>query len=147
MASEGETVSPLELLAWARKSLLTRAAMAACYADSWGADFASKEVRECWLKADEAQRVTVAQLMEIPDETLRDLGFGSWDGALTLFPLWAWPLLADGEELSSISGRVGRKGAKRPDGRDEIDLDTRFGCIAYGFTKPGARPDPDLAEA
>lgn len=122
-----------------------RAAMTAAYA-SWADDYSRAEIREAWTDTDRepfGRRVTVAELIEIPDARLRELGFVSWDGALTVVPLWAFHFIADGEVLTSISGDTGTKGVKDAEGREEIDLDVRFGCIAYGFTKPGAVPEED----
>lgn len=116
----------------ARAFLATRAAMASCYRKSWGDKYAMKEIQEAWSGQDLAGSITVDALCEISDERLDALGFGSWDGALRLIPLWAWNLIADGEMLQSINGSVEVKGT------DEIDLDVRFGCIAHGFKKPGA---------
>lgn len=135
-----------ELLIVLRNGLVDQAAQAAAYRASWGDAFAMDKLTRIWKGDGPPRKITVAELMEISDERLRVLGFGSWDGALTLVPLWAYNLIADGEVLTSISGDTGRVGASREDGRPEIDLDTRFGCIAYGFTKPGAVPEPDLVE-
>jgi len=52
------------------------------------------------------------------------------DGTIRLIPLWAYNYVGDGETLVSIDGSPAVKG------KDEIDLDVRFGCIAYGFTDP-----------
>jgi hypothetical protein len=136
-----------EILSRLRGRLIERAAMGAAYRDSWGNDYVVKSLREAWEATDAPRRLTVAELMELSDETLRSFGFGSWDGALTLVPLWAYPLLAHGEVLTSISGDTGTVGEEVEPGRPAIDLDVRFGCIAYGFTKPGAVPIPDEAEA
>lgn len=124
-------------LANTRAFLATRAAMASCYRKSWGDDFCMKEVQEAWNPKELTGSITVDALCEIPDDKLREFGFGSWDGALTLIPLWAWNLIADGAVLQSINGDMAIKGT------DEIDLDVRFGCIAHGFKKPGAVPIPD----
>lgn len=108
---------------------VNRAAQGAAY-NSWGDDFARKEVREIWANDRKAEQrhVTVSELLEISDLDRRKIGFASWDGKLTLIPLWAFNYIADGESLKSISGDVKTKG------KDEIDLDTRGGCIAWGFT-------------
>lgn len=61
---------------------------------------------------------------------LEALGFGHWSegSRLMLIPLKLYDTIPDGTILTSISGRVVTKG------KDEIDLDTRFGCIAFGLT-------------
>lgn len=126
-----------------RNRIVTRAAMAAAYRESWGADFAVKEIAEAWEAKDAPRRVTVSDLIQISDDDLYELGFRTWDGTLTLVPLWAYPLIAEGEVLTSISGDTGTVGVEVEPGRPQIDLDVRFGCIAYGFAKPGAAPHLD----
>lgn len=73
------------------------------------------------------EKLTIAELQSIPKNTLYSLGFGSWDTALVLLPLWAADVVADGETLISIMGM------EVTVGQDYIDLDTRGGFIAYGF--------------
>ena len=115
--------------------ILSAACEGAAY-EGWSDDFARKHLREAWKAEGRSdlwkRRLTVAELCEVADEKLRGLGFGSWDGALTLIPLWAYNLIADGETLTSISDSTEVVGV------DDIDLDVRFGCIAYGFKKQGA---------
>jgi hypothetical protein len=102
--------------------------MVAAY-EKWGDDFARSEIAEAWA-SDDVSRLSLAEIMSVPDARLMELGFGSWDGELTLIPLWAYPLIADGEILTSISGN------RKTKGQDEIDLDVRAGCIAWGFIRP-----------
>lgn len=93
------------------------------------------EIREVWgdvqsvMRRARNRRVTIAELDALTDDELFALGFGNWDGALRLIPLWAWNYIANGEELTSISDTVKVKG------RDEIDNDVRFGCIAWGWKR------------
>lgn len=77
------------------------------------------------------RHLTVADLSSIPVTDMFKLGFGNWDGKIMLIPLWAFKLIADGEELVSIEGDTVVVGC------GEIDTDTRFGCIAFGFHHPG----------
>jgi hypothetical protein len=111
------------------RDILSRAAQASAYA-KWPDDFARKEVREAWTGENRGWdlHLTVAQLQTLtPDERER-FGFGLWDDAgPVLLPLWAFNIVADGETLFSINGATAVKG------QDEIDLDVRFGCIAWGF--------------
>lgn len=115
---------------WTHKiRLLTAAASAAAY-ENWEPEFAVKEVRSAWkgegLKT--TFKVTVEDLRMLPEKDRSDLGIGSWDGVLMLIPLWMFPLIADGETLTGISGE------EKVIGKDYIDLDIRFGCIAWGYT-------------
>lgn len=119
--------------------LATAAAMGAAY-PSWKDDFARKEVREVWtdqgalLRRARYRRVTVAELDQMTPEARMRLGFGHWDEKLTVIPLWVFNYIADGEVLTCIDGSQSVKG------RDEIDLDVRFGCITYGFHDSARTP-------
>jgi hypothetical protein len=90
------------------------------------------------LYDDPGFRVTVADLLAIPLADLYALGFGNWteESGLILIPDWAYWLIADGETLTDISDEQSAKGA------DNIDLDTRFGCIAFGFVGASCASTP-----
>ena len=110
------------------------AAMGVAYEEIWSADFSRSEVKSAWFRTslhDRNQGFTVEQLRSLDDETLLSLGFMKWDehNGLRLIPLWACNYIADGETLVSINGNSSIKGL------DDIDLDIRFGCIAFGFKK------------
>ena len=63
-----------------------------------------------------------------------------WDEKLTLFTPEEFEQLPDGTELTSIM-----KGDKKViKGKDYIDMDTRFGHIAYGVEDPWNHPLKDL---
>jgi hypothetical protein len=129
MKKEIEELSTEEYLAAARNRVANAAAMASAY-ESWTDEFSRKEIRSAW--SDDGynpweRKVSIQELHEISGETLSDLGFNSWDENLRLIPLWAWNYIADGCVLTSISNDTKTKGI------DEIDLDVRFGCLAYGF--------------
>lgn len=71
------------------------------------------------LTLSEIENMTVSQAIA--------RGMGSWDGKLYLIhhtDFINWP---DGVELTSICGD------KVVTGRDHIDMDTRFGYLAYGI--------------
>lgn len=111
------------------KHIATRAAMASAY-ESWEDGYSRVSTRKAWLDTEHEpwhRRVTVAELQKLPIEDLRMLGFVGWDDKLTCIPLWAFNYIADGETLTCIDGKTAVKGT------DDIDLDVRFGCIAYGF--------------
>ena len=61
-----------------------------------------------------------------------------WDEKLCLFTPEEFEQLPDGTELTSISGDTKVKG------KDYIDMDTRFGHIAYGVHDPWNHPLKDL---
>lgn len=52
-----------------------------------------------------------------------------WDDNLWLLTLEEFTELPDGVKLMCIDNTFAVKGV------DDIDDDTRFGCLAYGFTK------------
>lgn len=64
---------------------------------------------------------------DLPKEMLYNLGFGNWDNRLLLIPLYVFPTLPYGTKLTSISNET------KIVGKDYIDNDNRYGCIAYGF--------------
>lgn len=68
-------------------------------------------------------------LASLSGEELLDLGFTRWDdkGQLYLVPLCLVGALRNGTILYDITGD------KSVVGKDELDLDTRSGCIAYGI--------------
>lgn len=61
-----------------------------------------------------------------------------WDEELFLFTPEEFDQLPDGIELTSISGKSKVKG------KDEIDMDTRFGHTAFGVKDPWNHPLKDL---
>jgi hypothetical protein len=114
-----------------RSALLTvamRAAMGAAY-PTWSDEFARKEVRDTW--SDTSEQFTLMELARVPEGVLRNYGFSRWseEDDLMLVPLWAFNRIADGEHLICIDGTNAIKGT------DDVDLDVRGGCLAFGFTK------------
>ena len=123
--------TPYERLVNARDELLNRAAQAAAY-DNWSNEYTRNHLSETWRNSDMGLRkpieqVTLDDLLSLDEDERRNLCFGNWDEGLVLIPLWAWHYIIDGVELTSINGDTKVKGS------DKIDLDTRFGRIAYGF--------------
>lgn len=114
------------------REIATAASAGSAY-PSWNDAFARKECREVWedlpasLRKQNGRRFTVEELKTLSAEEAGILGFRSWDGTVRLIPLWAWNYIADGEELICINGK------KYVKGTDDIDLDYRAGCLAYGF--------------
>ena len=125
----------MDTITFLRKVLLriaSAASQGAAYAN-WSDDFARKEVIEEWKDERTSsrkpleKRVTIADLKGVNQVELIKVGFQKWDDKLMLIPLWAYNYIADGEELISIMGDVKIKG------RDETNLDTRGGMLAWGF--------------
>ena len=115
-----------------RDNLLNIAAQVAAY--SWDDEYARRALRSAWgseksALAEALSTVSVAQLQTLSEDERRILCFHNWDETLVLIPLWAFNAVADGETLISINGSVKVKG------RDEIDMDVRAGCIAWGFKR------------
>lgn len=92
-------------------------------------EFSYKEIKESYLNIKEHLSVILGDITKLSKEELNILGFEKWEEErdLYLIPLWAFDLIPDGTELESIGGDKVIKG------KDEIDLDVRFGCIAYGL--------------
>jgi hypothetical protein len=61
-----------------------------------------------------------------------------WDEKLFLFTIDEYNQLPDGIELTCIDGKTSIKG------KDDIDLDTRFGHLAYGVNDPWNHSLKDL---
>ena len=61
-----------------------------------------------------------------------------WNGTMWLFTPDEYEQLPDGLELKSIMGDTKIKG------KDTIDMDTRWGHIAYGVEDPWNHPLKDL---
>jgi len=69
-------------------------------------------------------------------EEARELRFLRWDehGKLYLFPLWVVPLIPEGLMVISIGGETFPFD-------DRADLDTRFGCVAFGLNFSDQGPE------
>lgn len=122
-----------------RSMLLTEAAAVGAY--HWGEEFSYRTIRCEWnLKRpvwEDVERISVQELQAMPFSQLKNFGFAPWgdNTKLLLIPLWAWNLIKDGEVLTSINKEDKTKGI------DDIDLDHRFGNIAWGFMHPEIDPD------
>jgi len=92
--------------------------------DNWSDDFKLKEIDEGYK-----QFVTDLNInfTDYSKEELTKLGFSMWDDDLILMPLWAFHICEEGLILTSIGGEEKEKG------KDDIDTDISFGCIAWGF--------------
>jgi len=112
------------------KNLMNCIQMGLSY-ENWSDEFSYKEIKESYLNIKNLLKEIIGDITTLSKEELKELGFAKWEEEreLYLIPLWAFDLIPDGTELESISGD------KIIKGKDEIDLDVRFGCIAYGLKK------------
>lgn len=99
------------------------------YYESWDDKFCRDENKKNYGDAIDFLKKYV-DLKSLSRDDARYLGFGPWDDDLFLIPLYLVPLIPIGIELISINGEI-----IIYDGTN-IDLDTRFGCIAYGIRIP-----------
>lgn len=113
--------------------LVISASEASAY-KNWSDEFARKDVRRVWENVTDGLRkkrdiaLTLADLQRLSDDHLYDLGFQHWDETTVLIPLWCWNYIQDGITLTDISGDSVQK-------TQDLDLDCRGGCTAYGFRK------------
>ena len=96
---------------------------------NWDDRFSREEV----VKHLTNMQKTVKKLIDLNDLSkyqLTALGFSPWSESspVMLVPLHLFPVLRDGTKLTCIDGE------EFVVGKDEIDNDIRFGCIAYGIT-------------
>lgn len=112
--------------------------MAECAAyGSWSEAYKARHIKESLdtfynsLKKESNKHLIDLDTMSA--ETAKDLRFCRWSEDmpnLWLIPLWFVPLIPLGTELTSIFGK------KVVYNGHNIDLDQRFGCIAYGVELP-----------
>jgi hypothetical protein len=77
-------------------------------------------------------KIKQTNLIDLDKIQLKRLGFHTWSissGTLYLIPYYLFDYIPDGTKLIGIFGDTAIKG------EDYIDLDTRFGCISFGFLK------------
>ena len=93
--------------------------------ENWSDEFCRQEINEAFSYNIENYYIDPYKLSR---EELISIGFSKWDedGDLLLIPLWVYPFLEDGIKLTCIDDTKAIKG------KDEIDLDIRCSCIAYG---------------
>ena len=100
------------------------------YSKHWGDELCLKEIRdaiESYLTDDYVKEVFT--LDNLTRERAKHLRFGRWDEYeqpdLFLFPLWFVLFLPYGTKVIGINGDTFEYS-------EETDLDTRFGCVAFG---------------
>lgn len=111
--------------------IVTLAAMSVAY-PSWDSNEARQRINEVWhdigskTRKPYNQRISIDGLRSADLEDLQLLGFAPLNDLL-LIPLWVYNYIADGQPLVRVDGRTFNKRS------GEQDLETKYGCIGYGF--------------
>lgn len=123
-------MSDYEFLLNVRQAIVNRAAEVFCY--NWDADFSSERIKEIPDVFSKSEYFRKVDPNEMTKEQLVDLGFQKWDedSGLMLIPLYIYPFLKDEIMCGSISDICSLLIKV-----SEIDIDHRFGCLAYGVFK------------
>jgi len=113
-----------------RKIIVNRAAEIMVY-QSWENDFSSENIRKLPEKlaaSEKGKDLLNIDPCDMSADQMRELGFERWedDNPMMLIPLWLFPFLKDEFETDSIDGETGLMR------KDDMDVDSRFGCLAYG---------------
>lgn len=99
------------------------------YGDAWGNDFCVSQIKEKFDKYINDDKVKeFFDLKNLTSERSKALRFQRWDEDmpnLWLFPLWYIYFIPYGTKVIDING-VEKEFTK------DTDLDTRFGCVAFG---------------
>lgn len=99
------------------------------YGNAWGNDFCLSPIKEKFDKYIKDNDVKeLFNLKNITWERAKILRFKRWDDDqpnLWLFPLWFVMFLPYGTKVIDING-------KEFEYNKDTDLDTRFGCVAFG---------------
>lgn len=119
----------VEAMRAAGSILLTNIEMGLSY--KWSVGFAHDELVSAYDNLLDTFKEKLGDVKTLSVNEMLDIGFCRWDddSELYLIPLWVLQFVPDGTLLTSISGDTKIKGV------DEIDLDVRFGCLAYGIDK------------
>lgn len=108
---------------------LTYARHGACFHNfkTWTRELFDEQLDESLSKLD---KVTIEQVRQVPLKDLEELGFRAWeDGSnLLLIPIYCVMAFEENEIVVDIDTRTTRI--------SEIDLDVRYGLVAYGFKHP-----------
>ena len=98
------------------------------YDKNWSKEFCVEQIKEATQKIPSQINEDI-DFSVLSRKELYSIGFSNWDGRLVTIPLFLWDFIADGTEITCIDGEIAIKG------KGSIDLDTRGGCIPYGFIK------------
>ena len=108
---------------------------------NWTGDLVKKEVEEAFKTFYKSlmseKNAHLVDLSKLSVQELKVMRFKRWDEDmpnLWLIPLWFVPLIRPGTELVSISGNRFVYDGSKPLS-EMIDMDIRFGCIAWGIEK------------
>lgn len=98
------------------------------YEDCWKPEYCCKENREAFDKVNEVLRQEL-DWDNLTEDDCKELRFGvlTKDNPLRLIPIWLYMVIPVGTKLKSIGGEE-----IVFDGNN-IDTDTRFGCLAWGI--------------
>lgn len=109
--------------------MANRAAETVAYGGSWGVEFCQKEIKEAHDKMVEELRKHI-DWNNLTVDDCKELRFNQWSDELPiwLIPIWLLDVIPAGMELTYISGEKVVFNSK-----EDIDIDTRFGCLAYGI--------------
>ena len=112
--------------------LVNSAAQCVTY-NTWSNESKARQLQEAFdTFYTSAKNNLKIDLKEMTIDELKEMRFCRWSDekpGLWLIPLWFVPLLPIGIELTDIFGKT-----VIYDGNN-IDLDVRYGCIAYGIIK------------
>ncbi len=109
--------------------MANKTAETVAYGGSWGVEFCQKEINEAHNKIVEELRKHI-DWNSLTVDDCKELRFNQWSDELPiwLIPIWLLDVIPAGTELTSISGEKVVFNSK-----EDIDIDTRFGCLAYGI--------------
>ena len=110
--------------------LVNRLSEVKAYGSNWGENFYMKEIKNAINKfySDNSVR-ELFSLSNLTKDRVEFLRFQRWNDTnpdLYLFPLWFVFFLPYGTRVVSIEGEVFEY-------TENTDLDTRFGCVAFGI--------------
>ena len=109
--------------------LVNRISESKAYADSWSDEFCLKDIRKAIEKYYSEDYIKeVFTLDNLTKERAKVLRFAIWSDEhpdLYLFPLWFVFFIPYGTKVIDINGNTFEYS-------EETDLDTRFGCVAFG---------------
>lgn len=109
--------------------MANKTAETVAYGGSWGVEFCQKEIKEAHNKLVEELRKHI-DWNNLTVDDCKELRFNQWSDELPiwLIPIWLLDVIPAGMELTCISGEKVVFNSK-----EDIDIDTRFGCLAYGI--------------
>lgn len=95
---------------------------------NWSNEFNVSEMLEAYDKSIEFLSEEF-DILSLNKEELVELGFSTFseESELMLIPIWAYDLIPNGTKLTGLFGGEYIKG------KDEVDMDIRGGCLAFGI--------------